>query len=248
MTDFLEQGNIGVELTHTKLENGTAISFAVPQNPNSKALVLIPDVFGLRDLVDETIVKIASKGTTVIAVEPFSRLSDNPELLSRDEKLSRVNELSDDKQLGDLGQIKEKLTNDYGCTQVGLIGFCIGGMYAFKSAGLGIFDSVVSCYGMITLPQAWKGPGQKEPLEYLKSESSSRVLAIIGQDDKPFAKDEDLDLLKNLFSAGRHGEMGSRVEIFKDCDHAFMHDPNREEHRFEDAKRAWVMAYEFLGI
>ena len=44
---------------------------------------------------------------------------------------------------------------------VGLIGFCMGGMYALKAAATDRFDRTVAFYGMIRVPDGWAavGPG-----------------------------------------------------------------------------------------
>ena len=60
-----------------------------------------------------------------------------------------------------------------GCERVGLIGFCMGGMYALKAAGLGRFARVVSFYGMIRVPRRWTSEGQGQPLKYLARPGAS---------------------------------------------------------------------------
>jgi hypothetical protein len=69
--------------------------------------------------------------------------------------------LDDDDHLRDLVEAADAT----GCDRVGLIGFCMGGMYCFKAARSDRFDRIASFYGMIRLPEAWKGPGQGEPLD-----------------------------------------------------------------------------------
>ncbi|MFN8016423.1 MAG: hypothetical protein U0R17_07475, partial [Acidimicrobiia bacterium] len=68
MLEFLPQGNISVRKFNNELSSGAPISIAIPEQSNSLGLVLIPDVFGMRSLTDETIKQIASNGITVIAI------------------------------------------------------------------------------------------------------------------------------------------------------------------------------------
>ena len=82
------------------------------------------------------------------------------------------------------------------CDRVGLIGFCMGGMYAFKAAGLRRFDRIASFYGMIRVPEAWQGAGQEEPLQYLARPGASPVLAIIGEKDHYTPPDDVAELEK----------------------------------------------------
>lgn len=246
MMDFLPKGNSEFKFSQARLGSGTEIMVAIPEGEIKFGLVLIPDVFGLRPLVSDTISQIASNSIAVIAVEPFSHMDQDPSQLTREEKLSRVNELDDQIQCADILAAGKILREYHGCEKVGLIGFCIGGMYAFKTAGAGEFDSVVSCYGMITMPVDWQGPGQKNAIEYLQLQSCSPVLAIVGRKDEGFAKPDDVDNLEKVLSNGHHKNLGSRLDIYEEGEHAFMHDPDRAEHRVEDAKIAWSRAFEFM--
>ncbi len=242
MLDFLPHGSDEVELTHSVLSSGTSVTVAHPKEPTHIGLVLIPDIFGLRPLVDETLTQLASVGIATIAVEPFSHMSDNPSELSRDEKLARIKDLDDTMQCADILAAGQILRTQHNCARVCLIGFCIGGMYAFKCAGTGEFDSVISCYGMITIPESWKGSGQREPLDYLQMESVSPVLAIVGGQDHGYARSDDVEKLKKVLKSPQHEKLDSEIVIFDDARHAFMHDPEREEHRPVDAATAWRQA------
>lgn len=242
MLDFLPEGNQDVTLKHAILSSGTAVISAIPNEETKCGLVLIPDIFGLRPLIDETLTQLAQNKIATIAVEPFSHMSENPSQISREEKLTRIKDQDDNLQCADILAAGQILKTQHGCKRVSLIGFCIGGMYAFKCAGTGWFDSVVSCYGMISLPDDWRGPGQREPIDYLQMESCSQTLAIIGGQDHGFAKADDVDTLRNVLNNEHHQSVGSSLMIFEKAGHAFMHDPQREEHRPVDAQQAWKLA------
>ncbi|MBP9115862.1 MAG: dienelactone hydrolase family protein [Acidimicrobiia bacterium] len=241
--EFLETQ---VECDHLVLGSGTEISVAFPESVHGLGLVLHPDIIGLSPLVDDTIFQIAARGIPTIAIEPFTKLQ-NIVKLSREEKLQRICELDDVEQCGDLLGAAQILKSKHGCTKVALIGFCIGGMYAFKCAGTGIFDAVVSCYGMINLPEHWKSETQREPLDYLSMDTASPVLAIIGGQDKEYAKINDVNKLIKLFEDEHHTNLGSEIKIFDNAGHAFMHNPSRSEYRQADAKLAWKIAFDFIS-
>lgn len=247
MLEFLPEGNQDVTLKHAVLGSGTAVISAVPVEHTKIGLVLVPDIFGLRPLIDKTVTQLAQNSIATIAVEPFSHMSENPSAVSREEKLSRMKFQDDNLQCADILAAGQILKNEHGCERVSLIGFCIGGMYAFKCAGTGWFDSVVSCYGMITLPQDWQGSGQREPLDYLQMETCSPVLAIVGGQDHGFAKPDDVETLRKVLESGHHKEVGSQLRIFPEAGHAFMHDPEREEHRSQDAIDAWKLAIQTIN-
>jgi carboxymethylenebutenolidase len=112
----------------------------------------------------------------------------------------------------------------------------MGGMYAYKAAGLGHFRRVVPFYGMIRVPPAWAGPGHGEPLDALHRLHASPVLAIIGELD-PYTPPADvLDLEKTR----------ARVVRYPEAEHGFVHDPNRPAHRPADAADAWARCFAFL--
>jgi carboxymethylenebutenolidase len=245
--DFLPPNNFVTEVKteHTNLSTGTLLYIAIPDKQNGLGIVYHPDIFGLTPLVDDTIFQIAARGVPTIAIDPFTRLEKNGPL-TREEKLFRINEMNDIEQCADILGAAQILRTKHNCEKVALIGFCIGGMYAFKTSGVGLFDCVISCYGMITMPDTWKSDTQKEPLDYLSMESVSPVLAIIGGQDKGYAKADDVEKLLELFSKEAHKLIGSHVEIFPEAGHAFMHNPQHDNYREQDSKAAWNLAFEFI--
>ncbi|TPW11326.1 MAG: putative Carboxymethylenebutenolidase [Acidimicrobiaceae bacterium] len=97
------------------------------------------------------------------------------------------------------------------------------------------FDRIVSFYGMIRVPEAWRSPTQGEPLEHLAA-NAGRVLAIIGELD-PYTPPADVDALE---------AKGVNVARFPEAEHGFAHDPARPAHRPGDAAEAFRLAREWL--
>lgn len=246
MLEFLPAGTDEVELTHSVLSSGTSVVVAYPKEPTNIGLVLHPDIMGLRPLIDETLTQLASIGIATIAVEPFSHMSENPSELTREEKFARIKDLDDRMQCADILAAGQILRTQHNCARVCMIGFCIGGMYAFKCAGTGEFDSVISCYGMITLPEGWKGPGQREPLDYLEMESCSQVIAFVGGQDVNTVTPETIEELRSVLTNEHHTEKESELHVFQEAGHAFMHDPARDSYRPADAALAWKRALEVI--
>jgi dienelactone hydrolase len=112
----------------------------------------------------------------VCAVEPFPGLDLGDDV---DPRFAAVPGLDDEAHLRDLVEAADATD----CDRVGLLGFCMGGMYCFKAARSDRFAKIASFYGMIRLPEAWTGPGQGEPLAHLAAGHPERVLAIIGERD-----------------------------------------------------------------
>ena len=130
-------------------------------------------------------------------------------------------------------QLAAELT---GCATVRMIGFCMGGMYAFKAVSMGIFDRIVSVYGMISIPEAWRGPEQAEPLSLLAAGDSSGVLAILGGRDT-WTPEADIERLR---------ETDATIAFYVEGEHGFAHDPSRPAHRPADAADAFIRARNWL--
>jgi len=195
-----------------------------------RGLVVAPDIFGLRPLFDDFVARIAEEwGLPVVAVEPFPGRGLGAEVEPR---FAAVPTLSDADHLRDLHEAADAL----GTPSVALVGFCMGGMYCFKSAVSDRFSRIASFYGMIRVPPAWASDGHREPLELLRSGHPDRVLAIIGGRD-PYTPADDVDALRAA---------GVMVREYPDAEHGFAHDASRPAHRSADAADAFTAAHEWL--
>jgi dienelactone hydrolase len=213
------------------LPSGTAAEIEVVDNATT-GVVIAPDIFGLRPLYDDMVARLAREwGVTACAVEPFPGhdLTDDVE-----PRFAAVPSLDDHDHLRDL----EEAADATGCERVVLIGFCMGGMYCFKAARSDRFARIASFYGMIRLPDAWRGPGQAEPLALLDRGHPDRVLAIIGDLDH-YTPPADVEALKGT---------GVQVVQYPDAEHGFAHAPERPAHRPDDAADAFARAREWFGL
>ena len=215
------------------LPSGTEAEIAEPMDTDDTStmgLVIAPDIFGLRPLFDDMVSRLASVWSmTVCAVEPFPGLDLGDDVEPR---FAAVSTLDDDIHLRDLIEAADAT----GCDRVGLLGFCMGGMYCFKSARTDRFARVASFYGMIRLPEAWTGPNQGEPLEHLAAGRPDRVLAIIGELDT-YTPPDDVAALEAA---------GVNVVRYPEAEHGFAHAPDRPAHRPDDAADAFQRAHTWL--
>jgi carboxymethylenebutenolidase len=214
------------------LPSGTPAESVRPDHPTA-AVVVAPDIFGLRPLYDDMVAHLAAEWDVhAIAPEPFPGRDLGPDVEPR---FAAVSTLDDIEVLRDLVEAADET----GLERVGLVGFCMGGMYALKAAGLRRFDRVVSFYGMIRTPEAWRGDGHEEPLHYVARPGATPVLAIIGGND-PYTPPDDVTALEALANV--------TVVRYPEAEHGFVHDPTRPAHRPADAEDAWIRAKHFLGV
>ena len=205
---------------------------------STRGLVVFPDIFGLRPLFDDHVRRFATEwGMTTVAIEPFPVSAVGRELgADLDGRFAAVPNLNDADKFRDLNEAADAT----GCATVGMIGFCMGGMYCFKAAAMKRFARIASFYGMIRLPEAWHGDGQAEPLSLLVADpvEAAKVLAIIGNKDT-WTPDPDVAELR---------ASGVQVVEYVDAEHGFAHDASRPSHRADDAAdafdraRAWLSA------
>lgn len=211
------------------LPSGTSAELVTPSGAATRGLVVVPDVMGLRPLFVDLCERLSAEhGWSVCCFEPFP----GRESMSLEERFKALAETSDDLLLGDAAAAADAT----GADPVAIMGFCMGGMYALKAAGSGRFDRAVPFYGMIRVPDDWKGAGQGEPLDALAQPGAAAVMAIVGTADK-WTPPADVEALEAA---------GATVVRYEGADHGFVHDPDRPAHRPDDAADAWRRTVEFL--
>ena len=224
-------GGVAVEAIHAR-----------PEDEPVRGLVLHPDMGGIRALFDDLCRRLATHGLAVCAPEPWARVPDAERAaLDVASRMDRMRDRDDTAQLGDLIRARDHLRATDGVADVAVLGFCMGGMYALKAAATGAFDRAVVFYGMIRLPEEWRGPGQGEPLAI--AADACPTLAFFGDAD-PWTPAVDIDALRTAWA----GRSEHEIVVYPGADHGFVHDPSRPAHRADDAADAWDRALAFLEI
>lgn len=216
----------------TALGSGTPVEVARPSDGRAptRGLVLIPDIMGLRPLFDDHAQRLADEqGWAVAAVEPWP----GREELPLEDRLQMVSTIDDAAFLADLVAAADLL----GVEPVGITGFCMGGMFTYKAAGTGRFHRAVGFYGMLKVPDHWRGDGVIEPLDAVTSAGACPTMAIVGTVDQwtPPADVAEAEAA------------GVTVVRYEGADHGFVHDDSRPAHRAADAADAWAKAIAFLS-
>lgn len=212
------------------LPSGTEAEIDTTVAGATQGIVVAPDIFGLRPLFDDFVARIAREWQVrVIAVEPFPGRGLPLEIEPR---VQAMPTMDDDLHLRDLEEGAAAL----GVSRVGLMGFCMGGMYCHKSARSERFARIASFYGMVHVPQAWQGPKQGDPIEILQRGHANRVMAVVGLKD-PYTPQGDIAELRSV---------GVSVVEYAEAEHGFAHDAARPAHRPADAADAFARAKEWL--
>jgi len=216
------------------LPSGTPAELVLPGDGLAqRGLVIAPDVMGLRPLFDDMASRLSTgHGWAVAVVEPF------PEHESMPLEDRLAHRIDHERLTRDLQLAADVVQERTGALHAGVLGFCMGGMNAYRAAGTGRFDRAVSFYGMIRPPAPWSHPGD-DPLDALARPECCPTLAICGGVDR-WTPPSDIAELR---AAGAH----VTVRVYDGADHGFVHDPSRPAHRAADAADAWRWAIEFLA-
>jgi carboxymethylenebutenolidase len=217
----------------TTLPSGTAVEIVRPDGATG-ALVLAPDIMGLRPLFDDHVSRLAADlGWAVAAFEPFP----GEEAMPVDERLAAMPSKHDQRWVDDALATADLLTG--GGDDVSILGFCMGGMVVMKATATGRFRRGVAFYGMIRNPASWASTTNTDAIDALNAHpgTAERVLAIVGTEDG-FTPLDHVDELE---------ASGATVVRYDGAGHGFVHDPSREGvHRPDDAADAWRRAYAWL--
>ena len=220
-----------------------AVIHARPEGMPRGGVVLHPDIFGVRPLFEDISRRLASHGFAVACIEPFARIERDVRERSADDAATRmtwVSNLRDVDQLGDLEAAANFLVVEDDVSKVGILGFCMGGMYAMKAAALERFDAAVAFYGMIRVPELWRGPGLAEPLATIGA--ATKTLAIFGSVDA-WTPADDIAALR----AAWHERPDCEIVVVEGADHGFVHAPERPAHRGDDAELLWQRTLDWFS-
>jgi carboxymethylenebutenolidase len=216
-------------------QDGTVVPaiHALPDGGASAGVVMHPDIMGIRPLFDDLARRLATHGYAVACPEPFVRApADVRDPDDPSARMAYVSRLDDARQVGDLVAAAAWLAEYDGVDRVHVMGFCMGGMQTLKAAATGRFARAVAFYGMIRLPEDWRGPRLHEPLDTIADVCPT--LAIFGDSDS-FTPDPDIDALRTAWRDRDDCE----IVVYADAEHGFVHAPERPTHRADDAADAW---------
>src|SRR4051794_16837080 len=117
------------------------IAAAPDDGPARGAMIVIPDIMGLRPLFHDLVRRLATHRLSVCAFEPFARLSaaERAQLVEPPARMPRVRELRDDDILDWASAAADHAELDAPSGATSVIGFCMGGYFTFKAAASGRF-------------------------------------------------------------------------------------------------------------
>jgi carboxymethylenebutenolidase len=213
-----------------RLSTGTPAEVAVPPDGDPQGgLIIWPDIFGLRPVFDDHCERLArTHGWAVCAIELYPGDED----MAVEDRHERARSFDDADKLADA----EAAADACGVDNVSVMGFCMGGMYAMKTLASPRFRRAAAFYGMVRVPEGWRGGGQGDAIDVVRRRPRD-LLAVFGTDD-PWCPAEHIAEIEAL---------GAATAIYPGAGHGWAQDPTRETYRPVDAADAWARAESFLA-
>jgi carboxymethylenebutenolidase len=217
---------------------------AEPGDGPQPGVVVIPDVWGLSDHTRDIAQRLAREGFAALALDVY-RKTGRPSLSDPAQAMAWIRELSDPLVLETVQEGIDALARLAGGRKVGLIGFCMGGQYAWLAAcacrGL---SAVAPFYGMLRYEpglDATKKP--REPLAAV-ADLSCPALGLYGREDA-IIPNADVDELELRLARQRQP---FEIVRYAGAGHAFLNDTRPAMYRPEAAADAWRRLLAFLRI
>ena len=223
--------------------------FAHPEQGAHPGVVLIHDVWGLSDHTRDLARRLAEAGFAVLALDLYRREGE----LKIEDPGAWMRALSDPQVLSDVQVALDFLAGraETAGQRIGVIGFCMGGMYALMAAcSCQKISAAVAYYGLLShehgilYDERGLDPARKPrpPLDYAP-ELRCPLLAFYGDRDE-FVPLSDVRALEARLERAPHP---TEVVVVPGAGHAFVNDTRADRYRPDDAKAAWAQMLAFLG-
>ncbi len=232
----------GAALSHDALVleagdgNRLAAFAAVPDEPASVGIVILPDVRGLYRFYEELALRFAERGYAAIAFDYFGRTAGVGKRDDDFEYMPHVQATTADGVQADVAAAVEWLRMRAGVDAVFTVGFCFGGRNSWLAAagGHGLAGSI----GFYGRPGAGQDgtPGPAQRVEQMECP----ILALQAGDDQHITADDNAGFERALEAAGVEHE----VVTYDGAPHSFF---DRRYEDFADASAdAWARVLAFV--
>ncbi|MDR7304402.1 dienelactone hydrolase family protein [Haloactinomyces albus] len=211
-----------------------------PQEDSGAGMLLLPMITGIGEQLREFADDIAGAGVTALSWDPWHGPSSDD--TSREELHRLLTELDDETVLAEQGRLLEYMFGTLGLRRVGVIGWCLGGRFAFLLAGRDQrVANVVAYHPTVPIP-----PAANHTLDTV--EHAGRIQAPVmmlypGADS--MVPRESFD---NLQTALNNRETGpSIVHLYPGAEHGFSDRGRQNKQVNADAyAQSWPQALEFI--
>lgn len=227
------------EITITTPDGTCDAYFVHPASGAAPAVLLWPDIFGLRPAMRQMGKRLAESGYSVLVVNPFYRTKKAPtasagattpiaELRPLASALSETTHMTDAKAFVAWLDQQASVAKD---KKIGTQGYCMGGPMAFRTAAAvpGRVGAVASFHGGGLVTDQPNSPH----LQAAKTKAQF-LIAIAANDDQRAPKDKDV--LKETFAAAK---LPAEIEVYTGSAHGWC-PPDSSVYNEPQAEKAWA--------
>jgi len=217
---------------------------AHPEGGPHPGVVLIPDVWGVGELYERLAARLVEAGFSVLVIDPY-RKTGRAEFSDPAGAMAFIRELSDPLVIETVQEGIDALAAHPSVAgrKVGVIGFCMGGMYALHAAGScrGV-SAAAPFYGMVRNEEGLDPAKKPRPALDAMATLSCPVMGFYGEEDALIPVADVRDLESALAASPHPGE----VHLYPGAGHAFLNDTRPDAYREDAAKDAWARLIPFL--
>ena len=215
-----------------------------PEGSPHPGIVLVPDVWGVSDLYERMAARLAKAGFAVLVVDPY-RKTGKGDFSDPAGAMAFIRELSDPLVLETVQEAIDALADHSACRgqKIGILGFCMGGMYTLHAAGScrGL-SAAAPFYGMARNEDGLDAGKKPRPAIDAMATRSCPLMGFYGEEDPIIPVGDVRDLERSLANSSHPGE----VHLYAGAGHAFMNDAREDAYRPEAAADAWGKLVPFL--
>ena len=230
----------GEAVSHDDLEleaadgNRFAAFQAVPEEPASTGIVILPDVRGLYRFYEELALRFAERGYAAVAFDYFGRTAG---MAKRDDEFDYMEHVMQTTPAGVQADVAAAVAHlrAAGCTSIFTAGFCFGGRNSWLAAAGGHgLAGAIGFYGMPVERNGVPGPAERA------AELEAPILALQAGDDQNITAEHNAAFDTALTAAGVEHE----VVTYDGAPHSFF---DRKQLDFAAASDdAWARVLAFL--
>jgi carboxymethylenebutenolidase len=207
------------------------------------AVIVLMEAFGLNKWCKSICDRLAQSGFAAIAPDFYRGTT--YQYTDVASAIAKLKTLNDDAIMSDVGKSLDFLSSkaEIDANGVGVIGFCLGGRYAFLTNAVypTKIKAAISFYGGGIDAAPGNPLGQKSLLDRVPAMQSPMML-MYGSEDKMIAADEHGRIATALSKAKKR----YILNLFPKAGHGFMSD-RRDSYAPEAAAEAWLMTTGFFS-